>query len=758
MSQRFSSISSMIKLACFAVCLSQAASAGDFIVANREAVLQLTAQIQASQFLTHATFGPTKKEIDDLAIQIRQKGTIQAATDWIDAQVALPATLHNVVERKMCDDDLSTLVLWKKRKNTNGTDVVPLTYDPVVNAAVPPAENPVLVPGDPTPPSYDNMLSRRRYRQHAWWTATIGGEDQLRQKTAWALAQIFAVSMSPESYNEEEPSALVGGQTNLRSEMNHHFMGLTTYYDIFTSGAFSNYRDVVGRVTYSPIMGDWLSYRGNLKATATTEPDENYAREVMQLFTIGLFMLDDDGTQQSVGGVSTPTYTNEDIREYAQVFTGLGFGYTTSPGIYNPGNSALHKYSPYSGPSTTGIPNSGVKYSIPMRMAPVQHDTSVKDLLTGAPLPARTSSFTEAWATSEIDTTLDRLVAHQSCPPFVCNRLIQRFVKSTPSKAYLGRVVAKFKATNGDLQQVVKSILLDPEAFQPIRIQNLRNPPNTFRVTTLGSEDSKVQEPLLNYTRFTRFYASKNANGLPVGRYEQADTTGTNGSYTNATLIAQDFRLQGMDSVFEQSPYEPPTVFNFYYADYRPSGAISNYTSPTGRIPNDDLFSPELQIVNAISANTAQNFYRDRLVAGNRTETLQTTNFLTTGYPYSSTVYENSKLEVAICNRSRRWIVTYNFSFEQSMLTTYDPDGTGPENWGSAGSDTRIDKFLEHLDLYFCAGTLNQSFKASLKTNLKAEVVLLGGPGTGFSAAEALDVVKGTLLSIEASPSLLITK
>ncbi len=767
MNKQFLSVRLIFKLACSVICLSQVAPAADFYVADREAVLQLTARIQATQFLTHATFGPTKKEIDDLAVQIRQKGTVQAATEWIDTQVALPPTLHNVVERKMCDDDLTSLVLWKRRKDVNGIVISPTIYDPVLNADPPVVENPPLVAGGPTPPSYDNMLSRTRYRQHAWWTATIGGKDQLRQKTAWALAQIFAVSMIPTAYNVETPSTLVNGQTNLRSEQYHHFMGLTNYYDIFTNGAFSNYRDVLGKVTYSPIMGDWLSFRGNVKATSPTaivQPDENYAREVMQLFTIGIYKLNDDGTQIDDNGTPAASYTNDDIREYAQIFTGLGYGYTQTGGNYEPDNSSLNKYSPYSGTATTGTASATIKYCIPMRMAPTSHDTSSKVLLGSlAPqiLPALsgTNLHTEASANAEIDAALDGLIAYQSCAPFVCHRLIQRTVKTSPSRAYLGRVVAKFRASNGDLKEVVKAILLDPEAFQPIRVQSLRTPANTFRVTSMGTEDSKVQEPLLNYTRFNRFYAPKNANGLPVGRYEEADTTGTNGSFTNATLIAEEFRLQGMDSVFEQSPYEPPNVFNFYYADYKPGGTISNYVSPTGRIPNNDLFAPELQIINAITANTAQNFYRDRLIAGNKTESLQTANFIaTTGYPYNSTAYENSKLETAICNKTRRWIVTYDFSFEQSMLTSYDPDGTGPENWGPAGSDTRIDKFLEHLDLYFCGGTLHQGFKDSLKANLKTEVALIGPAGNGFTAAEALDVVKGTMLALEASPSLLITE
>ena len=752
MSKRFSSVSRMFKLACSVLCLSQAVSAGDFIVANREAVLQLTAQIQATQFLTHATFGPTKEEIDILATQIRQKGTIQAATDWIDDQIAKTATLHNPLERAMADLDMPTFVMWK-REQVGGVDVVPTNYIQTFNSATPPTEVPALVPGAPTPISYDNLTGRGRYRQHAWFTATIGGEDQLRQKTAWALSQIFAVSKAGDGFEEEEAATIVGGQPADRPLRNHHYMGLSSYYDIFTKNAFGPYRDVLGYVTYHPIMGLWLSYRGNVRATSPTaavQPDENYAREVMQLFTIGLNELNLDGTQQGTPGVPVATYDNADIREYAKIFTGLGYGYTQSGGTYQPANTSLNKYSPYSGASSTsGTPDGTRKMSIPMRMAPVAHDKTAKTLLNGGSRASQTGDHTEATANAEIDYALTGLVGHPTCAPFVCHKLIQRMVKTSPSKSYLGRVVAIWNTPGdiGNMSKVVKAILLDPEAFQPIRIQNLRSPANTFRVTTMGTEDSRVQEPILNYTRFTRYFSPKDANGLPIAKYEEADA---NQSFTNSTLLANYFMLQQLDSIFDQSPYEAPSVFNFFYANYQPSGPISSYTSPTGRIPNNDLFAPELQILNAITTNTALNFFRDRIVGSNYVQTLQTRS---TGYPNTgSSAYENSARETGLATTTRRSNVTYDFVPLQNILLG------GTTSNASSGNAANISALVDHLDLYFCGGTLNNNYKTMLKANLATEVGVVGGVGTNVSVAEALSIVKGAMMAIISSPSFLVTE
>ena len=254
----------------------------------------------------------------------------------------------------------------------------------------------------------------------------------------------------------------------------------------------------------------------------------------MQLFTVGLDLLSDDGVQQTDANGAIPTYDNEDIREYAKIFTGLGYAY----GTYAPTGSGLNPYSPYTG-AVSATPNGTIKFLVPMRMAPAEHDRGVKNLLNGQQITnvnGNGVSHTENSANAEIEAALDGLFSHQSCPPFIVHRLIQRLVKSNPSRAYIGRVVSVFKGTGpsnrGDLAKVVKAILIDPEAWQPIRVQYQRVG-NRFIVSTMGTEDSRLQEPVLNYTRFLRFFKAQ-------ALYEKAQSN----NYTTPILIANEFHLR----------------------------------------------------------------------------------------------------------------------------------------------------------------------------------------------------------------------
>ncbi len=467
-------------------------------------------------------------------------------------------------------------------------------------------------------------------------------------------------------------------------------------------------------------MGDWLSFRGNRRAQGGSAPDENYAREVMQLFTIGLDLLGDDGEQQRNAQGVIPTYDADDIREYAQVFTGLGYGYGTLL-------TTSTAYSPYSG--TTGGLNGNVKYGVPMRMAPAEHDRSSKVLLHGTISNPNgeggafaTSATGEAQANSDIDQALDGLVAHQSCAPFIVNRLIQRLVKSNPSKAYMSRVVAVFKnngsGVRGDLKAVVKAILLDPEAWQPIRVTFQRSPVNKVIVSTMGTEDSRLQEPCLNYTRFIRYFKG-------AARYERANA----GSFTSPVVLNNEFRLGTRVTEFLQSPYETPTVFNFYNADFQPRLIVN--ASLSSRIPNNTAVAPEFEIINAITANRTANWYRDRIVAGNRSEGHLTLN---------STMTSQQGNVVTTCTESTRCMVTFDFSAEQALCTS------------AAG----IDALLERLDLHLCGGTLSNAYKSRLRTALVNEVNA-ASPG-GFTSTETLNIARGAILAIVTAPSFLVTE
>ncbi len=745
MSKWFFSVSRMLTLATCIASASQAVLAGEFAVANRNDVLLLTSKIQATQFLTHATFGASQADIDALAAQMRTSGTIAAASAWIDAQTAsqTPAQFnaisgHSIRERTWVDDDLTQFADLYTR---TGTSVATYVYAPNTSTVT---------------PRY--AFSRVRYRQNAWWHRVITGNDQLRQKMAWALAQIFAVGENAVGFNEEEPdSNVTGGPTPQR----HNFHGLADYYDIFVRHAFGSYRTVLGHVTYHGIMGDWLSFRGNRRAQGGVFPDENYAREVMQLFTIGLDVLNDDGTPTT--SPITATYDADDIREYAQVFTGLGYGY----GTLNTASTTANPYSPYTA-GTSNDPNGNRKYAgVPMRMSPEDHDTSSKVLLNGLTLTAiggvlPSTLAAEATANGEIDAALNGLYNHPTCPPFLVNKLIQRFVKSNPSRAYMTRVVNVFKNNGsggrGDLKAVVKAILLDPEAWQPIRVQ-FRRSDSKFLVTTMGTEDSRLQEPVLNYTRFTRFFKA-------TGETQVGDSS--SGAFVLESTVPGEFRLNTLDPTFDQSPYSQPSVFNFYVADYQSPGDITTYSSTSGRMQRGTaIFAPEFQIVNAITSNNTGNFFRTILnIAGNTTvgntnpQRVETSLTFTGNLSTSSQYFNNQNNIANVTKKTVRHVVNYDLSVERGMIAL-------AAGFTPAQRDAAVDALLDHLDLYLCGGTLHQAFKTSLRNATIAEMNTAaaggisnatGSPALPTGNTEASNIVRGVVMSILASPGFLVTE
>ena len=729
MSKRFSSVSRMIKLACCVVTLGQVLNAADFSVADREAVLQLTAEIQATQFLTHATFGPKQSDVTALAAEIRQKGTIKAASDWIDAQMAVTASLHHALEESMIDNDLSSgAIFLKDTTTTPGTTI----YVPQETS-----------PGVPKPPTHEHVLNESKYRQHAWWTNAVLAPDQLRQKTAWTLYQIFAVNEFADNFNSDSLDSTVTGGPTGKSQ----YQGLTSYYDIFVKNAFGKYREALGRVTYHAIMGNWLSYRGNKKEANGVFPDENYAREVMQLFTIGIFVLNDSGEQEIIAGDETPSYDPDDIRELAQVFTGLGYG----GGTIDLNSTA---YSPYTSSALTSQ-NSALKHCVPMRMFGGDHDITEKVLLdpTGSrsltnrqKLPVRTSAHTESTANVEIDSALNGLVNHVSCPPFIANKFIQRLVKSNPSKGYIQRVVNAFKTgtytvagvskgsgVRGDLTAVVNAVLLDAEAWQPIKVSYIRAT-GKYAVTTLGSEDSRLQEPVVNYTRFLRFFMSS------ASFHETAPSSSTYASGTTGLNSRNELRFGSRDADFDQTPYGVPSVFNFFQADYQPPGTILNFV-PSARIPNGVLVAPEFQVVNAVTSTTVPNFLRAVVTATNssvdsRIEGAQT---------YSATMTSASQADsnagiTFVVDRSKRSIAIFDFAAWRDLCDT-------PAN---------IDILTERLDKYLCAGTMNTQYRNTLRTIMKSELTRVSAGG--LTTDEKLQIAKGAVLAVITAPSFMVTK
>lgn len=275
-------------------------------------------------------------------------------------------------------------------------------------------------------------------RQEIWWRAAVTAPDQLRQRVAFALSEIMVVSDN-------------------NSQLYDQPLILAEYYDVLVRNAFGNYRQLLEDVTLSPAMGLYLSMLRNNKADAASgrHPDENFAREVQQLFSIGLYKLNLDGSRQLDGaGQPLPTYSQDTIENFARAFTGWTWA-DAGGNWYAQGKS-----------------------TDPMIAFEDHHDSGAKTLLNGAALPAGQT------AAQDLKAALDNIFNHPNVAPFVSRRLIQRLVTSNPSPGYIQRVAQVFEnngtGMRGDLKSVVYAILTDPEA---------RSEP--------GGNAGKPREPLL---------------------------------------------------------------------------------------------------------------------------------------------------------------------------------------------------------------------------------------------------------------------
>jgi uncharacterized protein (DUF1800 family) len=310
---------------------------------------------------------------------------------------------------------------------------------------------------------FDSQVSPVRpalYRRFAFFENALTAPDQLRQLTAYALTQLFVVS----------ETGVLGNNP----------VGLSNYYDTLLAHSFGNYRDLLRAVTLHPAMGFYLSHVNNAKTdpVANTFPDENYAREVMQLFTIGLYELNPDGTHRlSSDGNPQPTYDNTDIREFAKIFTGLAYAGSAD---------AAPRFGR----------NRAVLYA-PMIMFDEYHESGEKYLLNNAVVPAGQSGI------QDIEAAIDNLFNHPNVAPFVGKQLIQRLVTSNPSADYVGRVSSVFAdngtGVRGDLKAVIRAILTDPEVSTSSRI---REPFRRFVAVNRALNASPVEGSDIGVTGF----------------------------------------------------------------------------------------------------------------------------------------------------------------------------------------------------------------------------------------------------------------
>ncbi len=433
---------------------------------------------EAARFLNQASFGPTEEDI----AQVQADGY----RNWIRKQWALPQSSEYAFMQNL---------------------------------------------GLPQDQIYQN------HRIQAWLTHATTGPDQLRQRVAWALSQIWVIS-------------------DQHAEIDNRPLAAAQYYDMLASHASGNYRQLMEAVTTHPLMGHYLSMFQNRKPDPANgiRADENYAREIMQLFTIGLVELNPDGSVVTDGnGNPVPTYGQTDIENLARVFTGW-----TRNGwdVYTDGYCQYYEFI-YDGDDTGLLPMEPCEAVNPNDADTYNfHDTDGKVLFTSVNFPAGQD------ARQDLAQALDVLFNHPNVGPFIGKQLIQHLVTSNPSPAYVQRVAAVFddngEGVRGDLAAVVEAILLDDEA---------RNGP-----ALLPNQFGKLREPLLRQIHLWRAFHAQ------PQRYAQ-------------------FSDDEPERAFAQAPLRSPSVFNFYRPDFSPQGPVSTA----------GLLAPEFQILTASFATSTAN-------------------------------------------------------------------------------------------------------------------------------------------------------
>ena len=334
--------------------------------------------------------------------------------------------------------------------------------------------------------------------QNWFYQEAFYGDAQLRHRVAWALSELWVVS---------------GVDTQQASWM-------INYHQQLSKNAFGNYRDLMYDMTLNPAMGNYL----DMVRSTKNSPNENYAREILQLFSVGLFMLNQDGTLQlDANGNPIPTYSQTTVNNFTKVFTGWSFCEVTGATCPN---------------RTAGAPN----YKDPLILNQNNHDVTAKTLLNYPNAVNSTIAANQNGAT-ELNQALDNIFYHPNVAPFVSRYLIQQMVTSDPTPAYVGRVAAVFNNNGsnvrGDMKAVVKAILLDPEARG-----NIKTDPNY----------GKLREPVQLATNVFRQFDVQSAAGGA-----QSD------GYVNQII-----------SPMGQNTFNSPTVFNYYSPDYIVPGTALN--------------------------------------------------------------------------------------------------------------------------------------------------------------------------------------
>ncbi len=385
------------------------------------------------------------------------------------------------------------------------------------------------ISANPLPAQCVNLNSAYPCAESEWWTTAITGPDQLRQRVAYALSLMFVVSTQS-----------ISG------------LAIPQFHNALANDAFGNFRTIMQDVTLSPAMGGYLNVLDSAAPVAGQIANENYARENMQLFTMGLYQLNQDGSLQLDGsGNPIPSYTQAQVQAFARAYTGWTYANST-------------------GGSPTKFPNNTANYTYPMAPVESQHDTTSKILLNGTTLPAGGT------AEQDLKGALDNIFADTNVGPFVCTQLIQHLVTSTPSAGYVSRVAAVFAndgtGVRGNMKAVITAILTDTEA--------------RAGDTNASYDGGHLREPILFITEMIRGLGFTN--------------TESNGTYESLSTYSNNL---------SERPYRANSVFNFFPPSYVIPGTTLN--APEFAIENTATATLRESLADSIVNNKITGFTVD---------------------------------------------------------------------------------------------------------------------------------------------------
>lgn len=437
---------------------------------------------EAARFLSQASYGATAKDIDFVLTNGKNA--------WLEKQLSTPAT--------------SQVTQLDERLKTWGFIPVPTQMYSDMGK------------------EWDRLIAKH----DIWWETVIWGQDQLRQRVVLALSQILVVS-------------------HQGSDLYARERGFANYTDILARHAFGNYEDLLLDVSLNPIMGIYLSSINNPKADPLRDihPDENYAREILQLFSIGLDQLNLDGSLKlDANGKPIPTFNQHTVNEFARIFTGWTFSTNTT---FAEGREFAYWRTPISNVD-------------PMKAFAEFHDSGEKTLLNDQTIPAGQTPL------DDLKAAIKNIMAHDNVAPFISKKLIQHLITSNPSPAYIERVAQVFnnngQGVKGDMRAVVKAIYLDEEA-------------NNIPANSENYFGKRKESPLV----ISGIWRSFKARGTPVEGPNRARVS------TIQYLV---------NDPLEETFLYAPTVFNFYQTDY----------SPPGEFSSKNLLAPEFQVFGGAAA------------------------------------------------------------------------------------------------------------------------------------------------------------